>query len=170
MTTKQKKINNLEPAETDCYYKYICPSCGCSHWISHKEACTHDFKIVCDCDIILSPKKILDINLQYDIPKDKTKKRKKKNKKKKDFFEEFGTLGQSIDIEQEEKFTAEEKRNIEIACESLVNYGYDEKESIAMIERAFEICEDKDAVNLVKVSLTRIGKEHEYFYNQTYDI
>jgi hypothetical protein len=70
---KQKK-KNQKPIDIDAHFKYKCPiiSCGYDYWISLKQAQTKNFKIVCDCGEVFSPKPIESLKIVY----------KKSNKKK----------------------------------------------------------------------------------------
>ena len=71
MITKKKK--SQKPIDIDAHFKYRCPieTCGYDYWISLKQAQTKNFKIVCDCGEVFSPKPIENIKILY----------KKKNKK-----------------------------------------------------------------------------------------
>jgi hypothetical protein len=58
---------NQKPTDVEVHIKYICPNkkCKFDHWISLKEAQTKNFKIVCDCSIVFSPKPIQKITIKY---------------------------------------------------------------------------------------------------------
>lgn len=60
-------IKNQKPIDVEVNIKYICPNnkCGYDHWISLKEAQTKNFKIVCDCSTVFSPKPIQKISIKY---------------------------------------------------------------------------------------------------------
>lgn len=156
--TKSKHIT-LKPVSKDIYYQYICTECGCHHWIKHQEASSKNFHIVCDCDIIISPKRILDTKIIYE----KNKKQKNKDKKTVIVDTEKQTIEPIIDAELEAPITKTQKSAMSI----LEGYGFNKQE----LEPVIKECLEKDQVAiLVKETLTRIGKQHEYFYNQTYEI
>jgi hypothetical protein len=207
MKTKEKKKTNktlvLKPASKDIYYEYICTKCGCNHWVSHKEVSNRNFRIICDCEIVIKPKRIIDIEIIYA----KKNRQKKVNRLDKDVsrnvveesFEplellelddlelEAPIINESMEVvdkkseseniediaaeeeeEEEEGGVCIEKEKVkQQALEILNTYGYSNKEAISIIDN----CDEKIEVKkLVKEALTRIGKQHEYFYNQTYEI
>lgn len=67
-------IKNQKPTEIEAHIKYTCPNekCKFDHWISLKEAQTKNFKIVCDCSTIFSPKTIKGVFVKYKKPKAKS--------------------------------------------------------------------------------------------------
>jgi hypothetical protein len=60
-------IKNQKPIEIEANIKYTCPNekCKFDHWISLKEAQTKNFKIVCDCSTVFSPKTIKKVIIKY---------------------------------------------------------------------------------------------------------
>jgi hypothetical protein len=60
-------IKNQKPTEIEANIKYTCPNekCKFDHWISLKEAQTKNFKIVCDCSTVFSPKTIKRVVVKY---------------------------------------------------------------------------------------------------------
>lgn len=58
---------NQKPIDTEASFNYVCPNpgCGFNYWISLKEAKTKEFKIVCDCNFVFSPKRIKKIKIAY---------------------------------------------------------------------------------------------------------
>jgi hypothetical protein len=60
-------IKNQKPTEIEANIKYTCPNekCKFDHWISLKEAQTKNFKIVCDCSTVFSPKTIKIVVVKY---------------------------------------------------------------------------------------------------------
>jgi superfamily II DNA helicase RecQ len=58
---------NQKPTDIEAHIKYTCPNkkCKFDHWISLKEAQTKNFKIVCDCSTVFSPKPIQKILIKY---------------------------------------------------------------------------------------------------------
>jgi len=166
---KNTQTSVLEPVEIDAYFKYVCRSCGCSHWASQKEVSQSGFIIVCDCNVVIKPRNIKDLTPNY--LETKTKKRRK-NRKKKQVVE--GQVIEPIDDEEfslaiTEKKPVHNEENINGAIKVLIGYGYEEKEASNMIYGILDICVDENISNLVKTALKNIGKNHEYFYNQTYE-
>lgn len=211
MKTKEKKKTNktlvLKPASKDIYYEYICTKCGCNHWVSHKEVSNRNFRIICDCEIVIKPKRIIDIEIIYA----KKNRQKKVNRLDKDVsrnvveesFEplellelddlqlEAPTINESMEVvdktseseniediesittdrdKQEEKEEEEciDKETLQKQALEIMNtYGYSNKEAMLILEE----CNERNEVKaLVKEALTRIGKQYEYFYNQTYEL
>lgn len=64
---KAKKKKSQKPTDIDAHFKYRCssPSCNYDYWISLKQAQTPNFKIVCDCGEVFSPKSIVKIKILY---------------------------------------------------------------------------------------------------------
>lgn len=65
MMKTKKKI--LKPIDLDCHFKYRCEnnSCGFDHWLSLKQVKTKNFKLVCDCGCVYTPKRIDKIKVLY---------------------------------------------------------------------------------------------------------
>lgn len=53
------------PVEVDMHFKYVCPKCGDTYWISKTEAKTSGFKIVCFCGYIINTQPLCDIKVTY---------------------------------------------------------------------------------------------------------
>lgn len=130
LKTKQKKIFDLEPVDIDSYYKYVCPSCECSHWISHKEASTDEFKIVCDCDIVIIPKQIQNIQIVYKKESPQTSNQK--------------------DLELPDNIK-------DSAIMHLVKYGFNNQEALLMIDSAFRKSKSQEISVLIKLALKSTG-------------
>jgi len=132
MTNKIKK--NLKPIEYDIHLKYVCPNknCGYFHWLSLKETQTKNFKVVCDCGQVFSPLNINDIGINYRV------------------------------IEKEKLITSqpiEEKVNNEIfvKCTKILKaYGFDEEESLNMINSEYQKNPTSDHLVLIKNSLSNL--------------
>lgn len=166
MTTKEKKKKSktivLKPASKDIYYEYVCPKCGCNHWINHKEACTKNFKIVCDCDITIRPKRIVDTKIIY---------AKSKKPSSPEPVEPLENNEASIDdaVEQGEEHPPDVKAEkihldnyvLSEASKILVGYGYENNEADDLIRKAFELEKQNDISILVKAALKGIGVDHD---------
>ena len=197
MKIKQKKKTNktlvLKPVSKDIYYEYICTKCGCNHWVSHKEVSNKNFRIICDCEIVIKPKRIIDIEIIYakknpqqkvtrldeDVPKnivEESLEPLELLELDEDLESEVPTVNESMEVvdntstnpeDIEADVSAEEEKVKQQALEIMGTYGYSTKEAMSIIAD----CDEKNEVKkLVKEALTRIGKKHEYFYNQTYEV
>lgn len=62
---KMITIKTAKPVDYGIDFKYICPTCEYSHWITMKESQTEGYKIVCDCDTIIEPLRIESIIINY---------------------------------------------------------------------------------------------------------
>lgn len=132
-----KIITNVEPFGSDVTLKYSCPNKECSneHWISLKEAKIKNFKILCECcDTIFIPKRVKSLsvnfveNKKHDDPLPKPIKEEKKD---------FGFIN--------------------VAVETLVLFGYDEKEAEYLITKAYNETKSTNPAALVKVVIEEIG-------------
>lgn len=167
---KKNKILTLKPVSKDIYYEYICSQCGCNHWITHREASSKNFRIICDCEAIIKPQRIIDTKIIYAKPKHR----------KNDSSVTTGQrrLNPSTDPVIKETNGQENNTACAVAETSLLKiqqqaanimsqYGYTIEEAMRIIIN----CDEKNEVKtLVKEALTKIGKEHEYFYNKTYEV
>lgn len=159
-----KTKKNLKPIEHDIHLKYLCPnpSCCCPHWLSYKEASTKKFKVVCDCGQIFNVRRIKTLNIEYI-----TKKRLTSNPIDGKIPGVFETKNESIitePIDNSVKPIYNEpvppKDIKQLAIEHMKNYGFSEKESCVMIEKALEENpEIDDYIVLVKHSLFWISNE-----------
>jgi hypothetical protein len=203
MKTIRKKIKNsntliLKPVSKDIYYEYVCTKCGCNHWVTHREATNKSFCIVCDCGIIIKPKRILDTKIIYKkkqkpvvIPAETSTIDKAEQQTTVDIESnpqdeteleleladevEDSVISSSQEvsvpleiISDEEKIHEQKIKEIQDQAVGILSqYGYTTDECLGIIWS----CEEKlDIKKLVKEALIKIGKKHEYFYNQTYEI
>lgn len=155
MTTKEKKKKSktvvLKPASKDIYYEYVCPECGCNHWINHKEACTKNFKIVCDCDIIIRPKRIIDTEIVYA--------QHKKHSSPSPVKPLEDIVDHSPDGKEEESIL--DDYVLSEASKVLVGYGYEDNEADDLIKKAFELEKQNNISILVKAALKGIGVDND---------
>jgi hypothetical protein len=166
MTTKEKKKKSkaivLKPASKDIYYEYVCPKCGCNHWINHKEACTKNFKIVCDCDITIRPKRIIDTKIVYaaskkpssPAPVEPLENNEPPTDNKTEDVVENSSHQKEADINLDDHVLSE-------ASKILVGYGYEDNEADDLIRKAFELEKQNDISILVKAVLKGIGVDHD---------
>lgn len=159
LKTKTKKIVDLKPVNTDVYCEYVCPLCGCNHWISQKEAGTPNFKIVCDCDAILQPKRIAGMKIKYLLKKKKTQEEIKEPEPVEEVKEEKPEI-ESVII-AEEKTIELDSQVLHKACENLIPYGFERKEAEDLIKEAFDECKKNDISILVKRSLQLLGNTND---------
>lgn len=151
---------NLKPIEQDIHLKYLCPnpSCCCPHWLSYKEASTKKFKVVCDCGQIFNVRRIRTLNIEY-----VTKKKLSTNSIDGKIPGAFETKN-DVPIDNPVKPVYNEpvppKDIKQLAIEHMKNYGFSEKESSVIIDKALkENPQIDDYIILVKHSLFWINNE-----------
>ena len=131
------KKKNQKPIDYDIHLKYRCPNnkCNYEHWLSLKETKIKDFKVVCDCETIFSPKQIEKIDIVY--------LQTKLDEKKKD----------------EEKIKNEVIPNdlLERSTKTLINYGFTKEESEKMLISNYIKDITEDCSTLIKKALKSIG-------------
>lgn len=132
MKTKQKKE---KPIEIDAHFKYRCPKldCGYFHWLSLNEAQTKNFKIVCDCGTIFSPKRVKKLKILFveSMPASNNK---------------IEHIEQKIDIDLVEK------------CVSvLVGYGFTDIESKDLLMKSHKQNPNLGSADLIKFTLQSFG-------------
>lgn len=133
------KKKNQKPTEIDAHLKYNCPNCGVQHWISLRQAKTKNFKIVCDCDTVFQPKKILKISVTYS--------------KKSSHIEKVNSQENVIPSDILNKCAG-----------ILVGYGFTKKEAENMVKQAYVKDATDDCVKLIKYALESFGVD----YNEQY--
>lgn len=132
---KQKKKKILKPIDIDAHFKYRCPKCSIDHWISLNEAKTKNFKVVCDCSKVFSPKRIAKLKICYESVAKTTIK---------------------ATIKQEEQPSLD--NDILKQCVSVLSsYGFTEDESSDLIRKAHNINPSADATTLIKLALKSFG-------------
>lgn len=130
MTLCSGRKKTLKPIDYDLHLKYLCPNtdCGGLHWISLSEASTRNFKIVCYCGCVFSPKPIDKIKIKYKESKPKNPKQALNNKP------EVSLLDKAVDL--------------------LKSYGFEMQEARSLVNQCIEQNPDiTDYVTLVKHSL-----------------
>jgi hypothetical protein len=139
ITMDKTKYKDIKPTGCDAHFKYRCPSqdCGFFHWLSLKEAQTKNFKIVCDCGSVFSPKRIKKIKIAYLTPVSKQ---------------------QPIPFENKKKNTDPPDDLLQKGSEALIKYGFTKKESLDLLKKAFIEKPIYDMVQLIKVALTKVGE------------
>lgn len=139
MKTKKKISINQKPTSLDLHLKYRCPNieCGYYHWLSLKECQTKNFKVVCDCNTVFSPKRIQKVNIKYHKKKVST---------------------QTLEIEVEKTKKSIESSVLEKCSKILIQYGFTKSESEDLLNRSFEIVQTDDAGLIVKKCLELIGE------------
>lgn len=143
----KKTWKNQKPIDTDAHFKYRCPDkdCGLSHWLSLKESQTKNFKVVCSCGTIFTPKRIFKIKIAYHIV---VKKSLENNKPIESEVENIEIeIAIPIDI-------------LDSCANLLIGYGFTKDEAVNLITRAYEKCENKDPSNLIKFALQNLENSH----------
>jgi hypothetical protein len=131
------KKKNHEPVDLDIHLKYRCPNvkCGCDHWLSLKETKIKNFKVVCDCDTIFSPKQIKTIDIIY---------------------LETETIIDKSDIKSLEDESIP-KDLLEKSTKTLINYGFTKEESEKLLISSYIKNITDDCSTLIKKALKSIG-------------
>jgi hypothetical protein len=133
MSIRKKK--NLKPIDTDVHLKYRCPNedCGSLHWLSLKESQTKNFKIVCDCGSVFTPKRVKNININYcQITSNNT--------------DQTADEQQKIDLDL-----------IKNCVTILVGYGFTNQESEEILIKSHRQNPKLGSVELIKFALQSIG-------------
>jgi formylmethanofuran dehydrogenase subunit B len=142
MKTKKKIVKNIKPKSYDINYEYICPLCGCNHWLTSIETKTKGFRVACDCGAILFPKVIKKIKIVYKIIN-----LENTNKPAQDT-----TTSESTAI-------VLDKSVANISCDTLEKYGFERSEALSLVEKAFDQIQVNDSVSLIKKALELLGAE-----------
>ena len=125
-------IRNQTPIDCDAHFKYVCPNPKCSiqHWQSLQQIKVKNYKIVCDCGIIIKPKQIKSIDIIYVNAEDNESKETSK------------TI--SLDL-------------LDKSIKILVNYGFTKEEASSMIKDAYDKNPTTECSTLVKQTLESFG-------------
>jgi hypothetical protein len=127
---------NQKPIDYDIHLKYRCPNnkCNYEHWLSIRETKTKNFKVVCHCETVFSPKQIKNIDIVYlDIEEIKTK-----------------------TIKEPEKDTIPNDL-LEKSTKTLINYGFTKEESEKLLVSSYIKNITDDCSTLIKKALKSIG-------------
>jgi len=133
-----KKILNVKPKNFDISYEYVCSECGLNHWLTNIETKTKNFKIACECGVILIPKRIKSIDIIYFKPNKTKSKEKTKHK----------------------KFTID-KDILTKTCSCLETYGFEKQEVEPIVIQILENCGSIDQLELIKMVLKTFGEKNE---------
>lgn len=127
-----RTIKNQTPIDCDAHFKYVCPNPKCSiqHWQSLQQIKVKNYKIVCDCGIIIKPKQIKSVDIIYVNAEDNESKETSK------------TI--SLDL-------------LDKSIKILVNYGFTKEEASSMIKDAYDKNPTTECSALVKQTLESFG-------------
>lgn len=134
MKTKIQKT--LKPVDFDIHLKYLCPSCGQTHWLSFLETSTKHFKVVCDCGLVFGIKRTKDFKVSY----------VKKQQQNKNFVSD-------IKPDREEGIS---KDLLDRAVSTLMVYGFTKKESEELVLNNYTSDIGNDFNLLIKKSLASL--------------
>lgn len=133
-------MKKIKPVDIDLHLKYLCPNCGAICWLSLRETKTVGYISVCDiCHDTFKVKTIDKITIQYKHNKKQIEKPIEKNEKTTIIFDPDIRL-KSVD--------------------SLVKYGFTNKEASELVQDAFDIFKTNDIAILVKESLKLFGAKN----------
>lgn len=133
-------MKKIKPVDIDLHLKYLCPNCGAICWLSLRETKTVGYISVCDiCHDTFKVKTIDKITIQYKHNKKQIEKPIEKNEKTTIIFDPDTRL-KSVD--------------------SLVKYGFTNKEASELVQDAFDIFKTNDIAILVKESLKLFGAKN----------
>lgn len=144
---KKTKNKNLKPIEVDGHFKYVCPNCGINHWASFKEASTKRFVIVCDCEQILSLKRLSRIDIVY------VKKKKIQKKEEPVLIKE---KAETV-VKEVVKSVRIPDQTLDKATKMLVALGFTKDEAENMLREAYSVNPTENIALLVKNSVAKIG-------------
>lgn len=145
MKTQQK---SLKPISIDAHFKYRCSNeeCSIEHWLSLKETQTKNFKVVCDCGAVFSPKRISRLKILY----------KKSNKAK-----------NTKPAQPAEQPVIHKEPSIEIpvdildkSAKILTSYGFTDKEARQLLVDSYVQVKNNDIGALIKFTLEKFGGKH----------
>lgn len=122
------KLINQKPIDIDVSFKYLCPQCNLEHWLFLRETQTKNYKVVCECGQVFTPKRIKKLRIIYN---NKTQSAKK-------------TIKLPLDILDE-------------CTKILVGYGFDSKKSAKIIELAYKQIKLTDIPSLIKMAIKLFG-------------
>ena len=137
---KTKTIINQKQIDTDAHFKYRCPNCAYDFWISISEAKTKNFKIVCDCGTVFSPKRIKKIKVIF--WEDETKEKKDK-----------------APVIEEPKTTEISQQLLDKCTKTLITYGFTKEESDDLLRQAYSKNPIENSLDLIKQALKIIGEK-----------
>ena len=138
MKTSRK---NQKPIDIDLHLKYRCPNtkCGYDHWLSLAETKVKNFKVVCLCGTVFTPKTIQKIQIKY------AHKQKPKTKPK---------------IQQPSPMSPSLSQDIiDRCCITLQAYGFSRNEAQDLVVEAHKQSGFIDCGDLVKLSLNIFGEQ-----------
>jgi len=141
MMKTHKIIKNQKPVAIDLHFKYRCPNSECSnvHWLSLVEAKTKNFKMVCYCGCVFTPKRIKNIKINYSTKKTVNTK-----------------IETPIEAPQPKKEIPPD--TLDHAANILKQCGFTKKESEQLILDAFLQYDTLDTSELVKLALKTFGE------------
>ena len=131
MKTKQI-VKNQKPIDIDLHLKSKCQNCSTIHWLSLKEVQIKNFKVVCDCNLVIKPKTIKNIKLLYH--KKSIKQQPQKN------------ILQEIPLALLEKCVT-----------ILIGYGFEKQESEELTKKCYRTNPNINCVDLIKSVLKSFG-------------
>jgi hypothetical protein len=140
---------NLKPISLDAHFKYRCPSSECTieHWLSLGETKTKNFKVVCDCGTIFSPKRISKIKIVYRTTRKAAK-----------AIEPIEVVEPKATIQTESPKIPVEL--LEKSVKILSVYGFTDKEAKELLINSYNKCNTSDIASLVKFTLETFGGKH----------
>jgi Holliday junction resolvasome RuvABC DNA-binding subunit len=142
----KQKHKNIEPIEKDCSLKYLCPDCSNVHWISLREARTKNFKIVCECNTIIIPKRIKKLKTVF--CQKKIKQEVSLNKPKQVVIPPVPKNTIQIDIQNK-------------CIEALRGFGYCDDEIKKILPEALEASRTNHIKLVIDYLLKNLGEKHE---------
>lgn len=151
---KNTKTKIQKAIEIDAHLRYICknPDCGCTHWLSLKEAQTKNFKVVCDCGTVFKPKQVLKLKILY----------KKEQETKKPEAAQTKTNAHSCFVNLS-AIPQQSELNIDIlnkCVKILVGYGFTKTESEQLLRNSYRNDPTDDWTVLIKNTLASFGENN----------
>lgn len=152
---KPKKI--VKPIDVDAHFKYRCPKCNIEHWVSLKEAKTKNFKVVCDCSKVFSPKRISKIKIMYATSAKPRKSTQHSYSPK--INDEKSIFVDPDKQEHNKEIVFDINKELLEKCQSiLIGYGFTHSEANNLIKQTYYTNPSDDAMTLVKSALKSLGE------------
>jgi hypothetical protein len=143
-----KKISNLKPIDYDISFKYGCPNCGDSHFVSSLQAFVPGFILVCECQTILEIATISKIKIKY------MEESENKNTDNKNLVDD-----KTSDVHDNDYQIPPDL--LEKCISVFSGYGYTKTEAGQLLTRAYKEFKIDDCWTLIKKTLETIGVKNE---------
>lgn len=125
-----KILKNQKPTELDVSLKYSCPNCKLDHWLFLREAKTKNYRVVCDCGTVFKPQRIDKLVIKYH---------------------------KSLPIKSTDELSVD---TLNECVRILGKYGFEHKQSITMLKKAYIESHSTDISTLIKIAIKLFGESN----------